>query len=115
MINTSQLTGLIDSVKTNKKALKSLKKLCVDLQLYELGAELRTIENECFPDSEDVKEAKKLGKEINLALRMVELNTEDSVAWLLCQTVMKFNELKGDFSLDDASKLQAKQIQLFDL
>jgi len=106
---------LIEAAKKNKKGLLRLKTAIVTLQQYELAGKVREIEREAFPETDEVKEARKMGKEINLALRMVELNVSDDMCWLIAETLKMHSEKKGEFSIDDAVTLRFKKDELFDI
>ena len=109
------LIELFEKAKTNKSVLRSLKMTCVKAQLFELGAYLRDIENNNFPETEEQKEAKGKAKELKDAFRMVELNIDESVCWLLAETIKMSNKKRGNFSVNDAVDIMAKKQRLFEL
>lgn len=103
------LLELLDKCKTDKKSLKVLKNLSVDLQLYDLGAELRRIEKELFPESKEEKQA----KEIQIAMQMVEVNASVEIAFVLGKLFDKIHEKGKEFSLKDAAEILAEKQKLF--
>lgn len=104
---------LIEAAKKNHKGLIRLKDAAITCQQFELAAELRIIERETFPETEEAKLAKERAKGLNLAFRMVELNISEDVCWLIEETLKVLNEKKGEFSIDDAVKLQSRKEELF--
>lgn len=108
------LTDLVEKAKGNKKGLIMLKNTAVRCQQFELASQLRELETSLFPTTDEEKEAKKIAKEINLVLRMVELNVSEDTCWLIGQTLKIHSKMKGKFSIHDASKLIVKRKELFD-
>ena len=108
------LTDLVEKAKGNKKGLIMLKNTAVRCQQFELASQLRELETSLFPETDEEKEAKKLAKEINLVLRMVELNVSDDVCWLISQTLKTHSKMKGKFSIKEAAELVCKRKGLFD-
>ncbi len=108
------LMQLIEKVKQNKTTFRKLKELTVDCQQYELAANLREIEKELFPESEEVKQAKETASKLNLLFRMVDINVPEDLCWLINETIRKRNELGDDkFSIQDASDLVIKRKRIF--
>lgn len=108
------LTDLVEKAKGNKKGLIMLKNTAVRCQQFELASQLRELEISLFPETDEEKEAKKLAKEINLVLRMVELNVSEDVCWLISNTLKVHSKKKGKFSIKEASELIVKRKELFD-
>lgn len=104
---------LIEAAKKNRKGFNRLKNAVVTCQQFELASQLRDIEKEAFPETEEVKLAKEQAKKLNLAFRMVELNISEDVCWLIAETLKMHNEKQGEFSIDDAVKLRCKKEELF--
>ena len=104
---------LIEAAKKNRKGFNRLKNAVVTCQQFELASQLRDIEKEAFPETEEVKLAKEQAKKLNLAFRMVELNISEDVCWLIAETLKMHNEKQGKFSIDDAVKLRLKKEELF--
>lgn len=105
------LTNLLEGAKKSKKALRSLKSAALDAGQFELAAKLRDMERELFPDSEDEIYA----RNVNLALRMVGLNTDLKTAFLIGKTMEAYRKSKGKFAIDQASDLIAKAEQIFEV
>lgn len=108
------LEQMLEAAKKDKKHFLALKNLAVKCQQFELACKMREIEKELFPETEEEKEAKELAKEINLVLRMVELNVSDDVCWLISETIKVHSKMKGKFSIKEASELIVKRKTLFD-
>jgi hypothetical protein len=104
---------LIEAAKKNRKGFNRLKNAVVTCQQFELASQLRDIEKEAFPETEEVKLAKEQAKKLNLAFRMVELNISEDVCWLIAATLKMHNEKQGEFSIHDAVKLMLKKEELF--
>lgn len=104
---------LIEAAKKNRKGFNRLKNAVVTCQQFELASQLRDIEKEAFPETEEVKLAKEQAKKLNLAFRMVELNISEDVCWLIAETLKMHNEKQDEFSIDDAVKLRLKKEELF--
>jgi len=105
---------LIEAAKKDKKTLIFLKNAAVRSQLFEVAANIRELENELFPDTDEQKAAKVTAKEINLLFRMVELNVAEDVCWLISETLKVHKKIKGKFSLREACGLIEKKNQLFE-
>lgn len=106
---------MLEKAKTDKKSLLILKNMAVQMQQYELAAELRGIEIESFPESEEVKQSKHEAKQISTVFKMVGLNIPDDTAWMILAIVRKYEEKKGDFSTSEAADIEIKTKNLFDL
>ena len=109
-----QLLQLFEVAKKDKKKFRELKALAVSLNQFMLACDLRDIEKELYPESEEAKSAKKEAEKLNLVFRMVELNIPSEIAWLVNQTLKRYSKRKGNFDLKDAAELIAKKNQLFE-
>ncbi len=107
------LLQLVESAKKNRKAFKRLKEAVVGCQQFELAAELREIEKEIFPETDESKKAKYDAKNLHNAFAMVELGIEEGTCWLINETIKSYNEKGGDFSIRDASILMRKRDEIF--
>ncbi len=103
----------IEDAKKNRKVLLRLKNLAIANQQFELGAKIREMETEYFPETVEVKQAKTYAKELNTALRMVNLNVSDEACWLISETVKQLSKKGGEFSLSDACSLRTKMEEIF--
>lgn len=108
------LLQMLEAAKKDKKALKALKNSAVKCQQFELATNLREIERDLFPESEEVKQAKEKAKEIDLVLRMVDLNVPEDVCWLISETLKVHSKLKGKFSVRNAAELIVKRRDYFE-
>lgn len=106
--------GLLEKAKKDKRAFRKLKELSVDTKHYELATELRAIEKDLFPESEEVKMAKLRASKLNLLFRMIELNVSDHTAWMIEQAILFDKRKPGKFSLRDACSLIDKTKQIFE-
>jgi len=107
------LLNLFESAKKDKKKFNTLKKLAIDCQLFQLSAELRDIERDLFPESEEYKQARLTANELDVVFRMINLTVNDSVKWLISETLKIHKKKRGKFSLSDAAILLAKKNAIF--
>lgn len=105
--------SLIDSAKKDRRGLIRLKNALVTLNEFEFASKLRELELKHFPETDEVKQATKKAKEINLVLRMVDLSVSEDKCWLIYQTLKLYEKKKGNFSTEDAAKLRCKEVELF--
>lgn len=104
---------LIESAKTNRKGLAMLKNAATALQHYETAALLREMETTCFPESDEVKAARKKAEELNMLFRMIDMNPPDGKCWLIAEALKLYNKKKAKFDLMDAAILKSKEAELF--
>lgn len=107
------LLKLVESASKNKKAINQLKVAAVTCQQFEIASQLRMIEKENFPESEEVKQAKEQAKKLNLLFRMVDLNISEEICWVIYETLKVYNEMKEDVSIKDVSKILTKKEEIF--
>jgi hypothetical protein len=112
-ITTKQIESLVESAKKSHKSLKELKLLAVRLNQYELGANLREIERELYPESEEVKKEKQSAEKLNTLFRMVGLNISNEACWIINATLKKYWKRRGNFDIKDAAELMDKKNQIF--
>jgi hypothetical protein len=105
---------LIEKAKTDKKLLRQLKNAAVRGQDFELASQLREMETELFPRSQEAKDAKAKASDLSLLFRMIELNVAESTCWLLSETLSLHQKKKGKFDLKDAAALVARKKELFE-
>ncbi len=103
------LTNLLEEAKKSKKALRSLKVAAIDANQFELAAKLINMERELFPETEEEKYA----KTINLALRMVGINSDLKSCWMIGRTMHILSKKKGKFDLETASDIIANADRIF--
>lgn len=108
------LMELFEKAKINKSVLRNLKMASLKAQIFELGAHLRDIENNNFPETEEQKDAKKKAKELHNAFMLVELNINEGTCWLLAETIKKYNKKRSNFSINDAVEIMVKKQRLFE-
>jgi hypothetical protein len=105
---------LIEKAKTNHKLLKKLKCIAVEAKLYELGVQLREMEQNLFPETEESKQAKKDVQELDLLFRMVNLSVPDKELWTIGEAMKVYRKKKGKFDVSDAALITVKARELFD-
>ena len=101
--------------KKSKRGLILLKNGATHLQNYELAAALRDLEKKLYPITKEQKDAKEIGKQLNLVFRMVDLNISDDVCWKIYETMKMFNKMKGKFSIKEASQIIYKTNDIFEI
>lgn len=104
---------LVEAAKKNRKGLIRLKNTAVACQQYELASQLRAIEVECFPETDEIKLLKDRASKKRDIFSMVNLKVEPATAWLIEETLKVYAEKGGNFSIDDATTLRLKQEELF--
>lgn len=112
-MKTSDLENLVEAAKKDHKTLKALKVLAVKCQQFSLAADIRDLERELFPQTEEQKKAVLEGSNIGSLLRMIEINVPDRFAWLIYQTIKRYSKRRDNFDMKDAAELKAKMIALF--
>jgi hypothetical protein len=105
---------LLEKVKTNRKGMRFLKSAVVACQQYELATKIREIEKEAYPETDEIKLAKKEAERFARVLSMLGLSVKTETAWLIIEAHKKYSELKEEFSINDATTLQWNQQQIFD-
>lgn len=104
---------LIEVAKTDRKLLNKLKNISVEGKQYELASQLREIERDTFPETEENKLAKEQAEKLSTVFRMVDLNVSEETCWLISETVKIYNEKKGEFSLQDATSIKTKKQAIY--
>ena len=103
------MNELLEAAKTSKLNLIALKNMAVKLQLFTVADQVRTIQEELYPDSPEEAEAKKL----NLVFRMVDLSIPEDVCFLINMTLKRYWKRKGNFDVKDAAELVCERKRLF--
>lgn len=104
---------LIESAKSDRTKLIEVKNLAVKLQQYELASNLKDLENELFPISEEDKKLKFRAVDVSMALKLCDLNSTSSTAFVVDSVIKVLNKKNGNFSLEDAAKIKAKKKELY--
>lgn len=107
------ISQIIEGAKKDRKHLMALKNAAVKCQQFELAANIRALENEWFPETEEQKQAKESARKLNLLFRMVDLNISEDLCWLINETLKGHNKKKGKFSIEDAVSLKFQKEKLF--
>lgn len=113
-MTTQYFEKLIEEAKKNKKLLQLLKEAAVKSQQFEFAAELRQIERENFPLTEEQIKAKELTDFLDVIFRGAEISAPKSTLWLIYNLVEGYKKKKQKFSLKDISALMAKQKEIFE-
>jgi len=108
------LENLFEDIKKNRKAFSLLKSAAIMAQNFQQAAHMRDMEEKLFPSTAEENTAKKLAEEAELLFRMVDLQVTQQTAWLIYNTVLEHQKLKGDFSIKDAAILTDKAKNIFD-
>ena len=85
----------------------------MDTHNLELVAEIRGIEREKFPDSDEEKKAKEEAIHLTTLFRMVELNIPQEVCYIINETIKKYRQRRGNFDLHDAARILANKHKIF--
>lgn len=104
-MNTKQFEDLLEIAKKDKKVLEHLKNAAVKGQMYELASNIRDIEKENFPETEEDKSIKKTYRDANLLLRMVDVNASEFTSYKIGKAFEVYNKKKGKFDTGDAVKI----------
>lgn len=112
---TDLLNKLLKKAKTDKPTLKALQNIAVQSQQYELAQQLRTMENNLFPESPQTKKAKEIDNAVRTIFGMVEVKIPEGMGWLVSETMKRYNKKKGEFSMRDAAELVTTQNRIFEL
>ena len=106
---------LLEKAKKDRKAFKALKDLVVKCQMYEFAAELRSMEHELFPQTEEQKQAQALGRNFQTLLGMLDLNAQEHSSWLILKAAELYKEKGSLASLNDTADLKAACKRLFEI
>lgn len=104
---------LLEKASKNVDTLNELKRLSVRLMDFELASKCRELELELYPVTDKETIAWERAKKLNLAFRMVELNISEDTCHKIEQTLNLYQQMDGDFSLDDATKIMVENGELF--
>lgn len=108
-----ELNELIEGAKKSKKAFESLKNTAIVCGQYEFAAELKKIELEAFPETEEVKDIKFEASLLSEILRMVHLKIDPATSWVINETFKLCREKGDQFSFKDANEIMDKAKQIF--
>lgn len=109
------LLKMFESAKKDKRKLLALKNAAVKCQEFELAVQIRELEKELFPETDEEKEAKELAKNVKVILRLVEVNATEDACWLIAETLKKYFKIKRDFSVKEAAELIAERKRIFEI
>lgn len=108
-----KIRQLLDAAKSDKAMLRSLKNTALKCQCYSLATELRDLELQLYPETDESKAAKRRSAELSGAFRMVGLNIPEETCFLIDETIKAFNEKKAEFSLRDAAAIEVLKETIF--
>ncbi len=112
---TDKLEAFLNAAKQNKQLLNQFRTLAVYAGQLELGAQLRDLEVELFPDTPEQSQAKQEGERISGVLSMSGIDTNAKSSWICVKTIDAFNEKGGEFSIEDGAVIRADADRLFGL
>jgi|ERR1700760_321889 len=108
------LIALLEAAKKDRKGLIYLKETAVKCQQFELASQIRSLETSLFPETEYIKLEKLKSAQLRAALELVlKQHVDTSWAWQIKEVVSVFNEKGGQFSVDDATEIAFKRIEIF--
>ncbi len=108
------LEKMLENAKKDKKAFNTLKTLAVKLQMFEFASQLREMEIEVFPLTEEEKKAKKIGQQLTSVFSILKLNTNPATAWKIYQAIHHYDKCKGEFSIDNGCDIAIRAERLFE-
>lgn len=104
----SSFTDIMKEAEKDRSLLRMLKLLAVKGKQFELASELRRLETEMFPASDQ----EKVAKEVAQCLSMVGLTCNDETAWKTYMAVKEYIKKEGEFTIRDASLIKAEAKKL---
>lgn len=107
------LKQLIEKSKTNRKVFNQIKNVAITLGEFELASQLREMELEAFPETEEVKQMRIEIKQLTRTFALMGMTLDDHTSWLVNETVKLYNQKGGELSLEDATKLLTLRDQLY--
>lgn len=107
------LLQLVEEAKKDKARFESLKRTVVKCQQFELASNLRQIEKDLFPESNEDKVNKEYAASIVALMSMVNLKIDLETAFIVSEAIKVYGKKKGKFDLHDASAIQEKKDKLF--
>ncbi len=110
-----ELNELLELAKLDKKGFMLLKTTAVKLKAFEFASKLKAMEDDLFPVTPEIKQAKQLAEELSAVFRMVNLKIDPPTAWLIGQTVDAYKRKRGKLSINDTADLITKSEQIFEL
>lgn len=107
------LSELLAKAENDREVLRELKQVALDAQQYELGARLREIEREKFPDTEDQRRAKEKAEHFQKALLLCDIEVKNlKTAWIIYVTAKELYWHEW-FSIETGEKIKQKAKELF--
>lgn len=109
------INDLLECTKKSKKNLLILKKAAILCNQKALLDKLIEIENELYPETEEDKKAKESAVKLTILFNSVGLDISTPAAWIIYESMRVYSKKKGRFTILDAEKIKAKQVELFNL
>ena len=103
---------LIEKAKESKQNMFILKDALVKLQLFEFACELREIEKQTFPETEEITNAKNVADKLSKVFKMFDLNVPSSTAWLINEVLKTYN-INNDLSIKQATDILEQMDKIF--
>ena len=103
----------LKAAKKDIKKLKDLKILFVKHQQFELASNVRDIERELYPISEKDEILKTETKAFKMALRLLDLDVNDKIAFTVFNVAKMIIEKNVEFDLKDVGEIKALADKLY--
>jgi hypothetical protein len=107
------LKALLEEAKKSRKSLIVLKNQAVICNQYELASEIREMEKELFPETEEEKAAKEHAKQLKNVFMMFGLNVPEAECWTISKALDVYKDKGKEISLKDAAIIKMKAEQIF--
>lgn len=113
-MDKKQLADFIFELGDTKDVIKALKNLAVNKGNYELAANVREIEKEKFPLETLSDELEEDSLNFRRALKLIDIDTNQKVAYSILVTAKKFLEKGNHFDIKDSSEILADSEKYFE-
>lgn len=104
---------LLNIIKDDKLLLLKFKTILVDNNNYEMAAELRRIEKDLYPISEENAKLIDNTNTIKNLFRMADLNVPNRETFIILALINKHKKRKDNINLKDLAIIKAKSYELF--
>ena len=111
--NIELLKQMMEDVKTDISKLRSLKHAAVRCQQFELAANLRGLEKDLFPDTEEQAKERERVTQLSTLFSMFELKVDDRILYTIDKAIAAFKKKKGKFSVNDVVSIKVKAKELY--
>lgn len=97
----------------DRKILQALKNLAVKNGKFGLAAEIRNLELEKYPKAKLTNEKYEITKSFNVALRMMDINTDIKTSFKLLEIAKLFIEKEDSLDLETVAKIETDANEIF--